>query len=282
MNKLHTLGVLLLLLSSVQPVRGQNKDEPVKGFETGGQYYFSRVVKIENSIQVGVDVGNNLFDAALQKPEDFRNANVLSPYVNQLFFGATIEKQYPEHRFAVSSGLYFNQISSYLFSLLKYDNTYTFLLTQGLTQGEGDEAAGGDLNSLSLRNVHTISSGVSIPIDVRYTLIQGSRLELYVKAGARVGFNIYTSTNFVSTTNAETKKMIRAYFKNDHMVFSNADLMVGIRRGSVSEFNYRIEVGYPIALTTSVSNLEILRSAFTVRLQFYFPLAVFYNNNNNN
>lgn len=261
------LFTLLVLVGFTLPARSENdKDYPL-GYDADKSSYFDRINTFDNSIQLSVDAGWALYSSPLLVPESYRSTGDFDPTTRQVFIGVMGEKNFFKAYSSLSVGISYMMLSTDMFGW-------------PVSQGSGYVVIRNNEEALSYalaKNVSTSTSYISIPVEAKYELVCEENFGLYFKGAFRAALNFSTRTYFeaLPEASAETKTLLEDFFKNDNLMFANANAYIGMRWGSYDATNFRLELGMPIALTRKVANLNVTQG-FGVRFAFSLPLSIFY------
>ncbi|MDR3188215.1 MAG: hypothetical protein LBT94_03400 [Prevotellaceae bacterium] len=262
-GRVFTLG----LLCCAHAAWGESNNP--KGYDADHESYFYRVYVPDKSVQVGFTAGCRWYTASPASPKDFRSTQNLAPAVNVFHAGALVEKNFFGMRLMLATGLYASQLNSYLFG---------FPLNQG-TVYIIDEESADKVHYTSIGDVRTSSTFISIPAEVAVAMVSEQDFGFYLKGSAMASFSVSSATKLTvdAKTPADVKRWLsEEYFKGASSLFIDAAAVVGIRWGSDSSPNFRVEIGVPFMLDNGAVSFLHTGMGFTARIAVCAPLSIFY------
>jgi hypothetical protein len=262
----YKIGLLAALLTCIWKAYGE--DNYLKGYDADHKNYFHRVHIPDNSVQLGFSAGCTWYKAELVRPEDFRNGLAIEPAANYLYAGLSGEKTFFKARLSVATGIYYSQLNAYLFGwpnhkggayIIDYEDD--FLVSYTLVS-----------------DVKSISSYVSIPLEVSCSLVNGSDFGIYLKGNATANVSVHSATELIAKNSApeDVKQRLAAYFRGSEAFFISAHAKAGMRWGSYDIPNFRLEVGIPLTLSKGSAAYYRVSSGITAQVALYIPLYILY------
>lgn len=259
---------LVVLLCYVYTAHG--KEPSSLGYDADHVSYFFRTYAPDKSLQVGFTAGCSWYAATPVRPDDFRNGRSLTPAMNHFHAGVSSEKNFLNMRLALTVGLYYSQLNTYLLGWPDYKGVVY------IVDREDNEM----VHYTSVSNVRTVSSYVSIPIEVSCAPVNKPTFGLYLKGSVMANINVHTTASLMldkQNIPEHSQTWLLSYFKGEESFSLSAAAWAGLRWGEYDSPNFRIEVGLPFMPVNN--DVIYLHSAWGVaaRMSLYVPLFFFYN-----